>query len=241
MKKILISDFDLTLYTDRDSLLKNIKAIDKFRADGNLFVLATGRSINDLNKVLNGDYLPYDYLILNHGTLIMDKEGNVLNEKYIEEDIVKGIYDIACAYLPWICDKKIYSAVKKDIEFGSAPINKVMFDFKMVYHEKMQEFYNTVKKKYGDKVFGYILKWDDCDEIEFLANGVNKTSQIDFIIDKEGIPLENVYTIGDGINDKEMLLKFNGVCMENSFSEILDLKLNKYKTVYDFINDIEKN
>lgn len=239
MKKILISDFDKTLYIDRESFLKNINAINRFRAMGNLFVLATGRSINDLNIVLNGDDLPYDYLILNHGTLIMDKKGTIINERYIETDIVKGIYDIAKDYSPWICDQKIYSAVKKDIEFGSAPIHKAMFDFKIIYHDKMKEFYELVKKKYGDSIFDYILQWEDCDEIEFLPSGVNKTAQIDFIIYKENISLENVYTIGDGINDKEMLIKFNGACMEESALEILDLHLNKYKSVANFILDIE--
>lgn len=239
MKKILISDFDKTIYIDRESFLKNISAINRFRADGNLFVLATGRSINDLNIVLNGDKLPYDYLILNHGTLIMDKDGEIINERYIEDDVVKGIYQIAKDYSPWICDQKIYSAVKKDIEFGSAPIHKAMFDFKIIHHDKMREFYEAVKKKYGDKVFDYILQWEDCDEIEFLPKDVNKTVQIDFIVSKEKISAENVYTIGDGINDKEMLVKFNGGCMEESALEVLDLHLNKYKTVTEFILAIE--
>ena len=41
MTKILISDYDDTLYTDEISLKNNITQIGKFREKGNLFIIAT--------------------------------------------------------------------------------------------------------------------------------------------------------------------------------------------------------
>ena len=43
MKKILVSDYDRTFYLNKEGIKKNIEAVEKFRKNGNLFVIATGR------------------------------------------------------------------------------------------------------------------------------------------------------------------------------------------------------
>ena len=42
-KKLLVSDYDGTFYSDLRNLKINIKAIEKFRKAGNLFAISTGR------------------------------------------------------------------------------------------------------------------------------------------------------------------------------------------------------
>lgn len=65
MRKMLISDFDDTLYRDEESLQINIKKIKEFRDKGNLFVIATGRSFISLEAKMKRYSIPFDYLILN--------------------------------------------------------------------------------------------------------------------------------------------------------------------------------
>ena len=51
-EKILICDYDQTLYLNDEDMDKNKIAIKKFREKGNIFVIATGRSYFDFhNKV----------------------------------------------------------------------------------------------------------------------------------------------------------------------------------------------
>ena len=52
---------------------------------------------------------------------------------------------------------------------------------------------------------------------------------------------DNVYTIGDGYNDIEMIKDFNGYAMKNA---VEDLKLNvekEYNSVFEFIYEIMIN
>ena len=44
-KKIIISDYDQTFYINDEDIEKNKIAVSEFEAKGNLFIIATGRSI----------------------------------------------------------------------------------------------------------------------------------------------------------------------------------------------------
>ena len=242
MKKILISDFDGTLYLNKEDLLKNVSLINKFRSEGNLFVIATGRSFNDLKNVLAEvtDEIFYDYLILNHGTVILDNKGLVINQEYIEENLARDIWSVASKYKDYIYEAILYSATKKGIKLGEETVVKALFEIDEVYHEKSVKLYNEVMNQYGEFLSGYILKWEHYEEVEFIPKDVDKTNKIKFLINKENILLDDVYTIGDGINDKRMLEDYKGACMANSVSEISALNLKQYNSVSEFILDVCK-
>ena len=70
MSKIIVSDSDGTLQTSEEEIRDNIEAIQKFKEEGNLFVIATGRSYFDLKRKLDLYPIPCDYAILNHGGVI---------------------------------------------------------------------------------------------------------------------------------------------------------------------------
>ena len=73
LKNIFFCDFDYTLYDHDNSHVtaENLRAVKRWREQGNLFVIATGRSLNEL-KVSLPDYRDYcDYLILNDGAVVM--------------------------------------------------------------------------------------------------------------------------------------------------------------------------
>ena len=85
MSKIVISDYDGTLDTSENDIAKNIEAIQKFRNNGNLFVIATGRSYLEIKPVLYP--IPFDYLIVNHGSVILDKNEKVIDACLIPKNI----------------------------------------------------------------------------------------------------------------------------------------------------------
>ena len=69
-KKVLVVDYDRTLFINNDDVLNNINSINKFRENGNIFIIATGRTYNSLKKEIDKYNIEYDYLILNHGSLL---------------------------------------------------------------------------------------------------------------------------------------------------------------------------
>ena len=50
MKKILVSDYDDTLFIDEEGIKENIKLLKKWMRKKNIVVIATGRSYYDMMK-----------------------------------------------------------------------------------------------------------------------------------------------------------------------------------------------
>ena len=95
MKKILISDYDGTFYQSDIDIKKNIDKVTEFRALGNLFVLATGRSYVDLKQEIDKYKIPYDYLILNHGALLLSKDLEIIKIFTLDKVLVNSILEYA--------------------------------------------------------------------------------------------------------------------------------------------------
>ena len=79
MKKILFCDMDGTIINESGLLYsKDKEMIKRFRDAGNIFVFNTGRNIEEVRGEINKHDLAYDYLILNNGAQIMNKDEAVL-------------------------------------------------------------------------------------------------------------------------------------------------------------------
>ena len=61
---------------------------------------------------------------------------------------------------------------------------------------------------------------------------------IDKILDKEKIVKNNVYTIGDGINDIEMIRDYNGYRVRNSCKKLVSVTDRVIDNVSDLISRI---
>jgi hydroxymethylpyrimidine pyrophosphatase-like HAD family hydrolase len=61
---------------------------------------------------------------------------------------------------------------------------------------------------------------------------------IEFVLNNENISHESVITIGDGINDIEMLKKYNGVTVDGAIPDVIAVSAYQYPNVSDLIQDI---
>ncbi len=213
-KILLISDYDQTFYLNDDDIKTNIRSVEKFKNDGNIFVIATGRSYQDLkNKVIEYNFC-YDYAIINHGATIIDKNDNILEYHSIENEIVKNIIndlDLNLAAKYFFCNLK---NSRCDISDGNLTKINVKYHSK----EKAFEMVNKVLSKYKKYVNCFYVTYNS---IEIISNKTNKSLAINKIVELEKII--STYTIGDGYSDIEMVKKFNGYCMKNSVDELLSI------------------
>ena len=70
---LICSDFDGTFYTGKEIPKRNMDAIRRFKADGGLFTLATGRTVDFIPPYFP-DY-DFDVPIINlNGAVLYDKE-----------------------------------------------------------------------------------------------------------------------------------------------------------------------
>lgn len=213
MNKIIFSDYDGTLDTSENDITKNIETIQKFRNNGNLFVIATGRSYLDLKRKLDLYPIPFDYLILNHGGVILDKNEKVIDACLIPKNIGIEILDTVKSNEN-IERIILFDIMRKDIKDVSDELTKIMLEMKD--EESARFLSKTINKNYKEIVKSYVITTKRNYLVEIISINTDKGKAIEKILEIENIDNNNVYPIGDGDNDVEMILKYNGYGMKHS-------------------------
>ena len=90
--KCVISDFDGTLFCD--DLNENLNSINNFVNDGNIFIIATGRTYESIKNEVNKYNIPCSYLICSDGSCIYDKENNLIYSNYFSDNQKNNITEI---------------------------------------------------------------------------------------------------------------------------------------------------
>ena len=230
-KKILVSDYDQTFYLNDDDIEINKKAVAKFRREGNIFVIATGRSYLDFRNKVNMYNLEYDYVIINHGATILDKNDNVFANFSIDKEIINNIKEdlqLSKAIENFCCSK-----LESRVPFEHSDLTKIHAKYNS--KEEAMLINNVINNKYADYIHSYYVIENS---LEIISNKTNKSKAINLLLDRLNILKENVYTIGDGYSDIEMIKDFNGFAMFNSVYELKNLAIKKYKSVSHLIDEI---
>jgi len=232
MKNILVSDFDSTLYTDLENMKINVLKIKEFRKRKNLFVIATGRFFSSLIKKIDEFGIETDYLILNNGSVILDKDYNLIKYYEIKKkdalNLLNDLKDFKTINETIIFD--IFSTVSKIDETNE--ITKISLILNSLL--EVSKITEIINKKYKDLKCYLIIH--NFINLEIINKTTDKSIAVTDIlqIEKES----NVFVIGDGNNDVEMIKKFNGFAIENSKEEISNLAKKIYPNVHNLIDDI---
>lgn len=227
MKKLLVSDYDDTFYINDEDIKNNIRLVNENK-DKFMFIIATGRSYYDYNKKKELYNINSEYVILNHGASII-KNNKLISNIIIDKSIIKKLIDdlekdkcleyFACYGLNSRVDINDEELTKIHIKYEST----------LKTLEKLEE----LNKKYGNYINCYLVSKNFA--IEIVSKLANKKNAIVEIMKLENINKEDVYTIGDGSTDEEMLKYFNGYAMKNSSAIINKLGLNKLNSVSELI------
>lgn len=233
MRKILVSDYDQTFYLNDQDIIKNKEAVSKFIDDGNLFIIATGRSYGDFKEKLDIYHFPYDYVILNHGATILDKDDNVLANFEIDDSIISSIKE--SLELETTTNYFCCSRLASRVEFEHGNLTKIQARY--ITKEKAVEMNQMINEKYSQYVNCYCVSKS---AIEIVAKDINKAVAIELLVNKLQLNKQNIYTIGDGYSDIEMIKNYNGYCMDESVEE-LKAVAQSYPSIYLLIEDILNN
>lgn len=232
-KKVLVVDYDRTLFINNSDMLNNINSINKFRENGNIFIIATGRTYNSLKKEIDKYNIEYDYLILNHGSLVIKKDKSTLFHYKIDKNILFDITNYLSKYKPKSVMYSYYTEDTNDI--NNPDISKITIGFQKDI-ETFKKVMMDVVKKYNNKLNIYFTQNY---EIELISKETNKSRAIDLLMKKANFKKENIYTIGDSYTDIDMINDYNGSCMEKSIDILKNNKnIKKYSSVSVLIKDI---
>ena len=220
MRKILVSDYDQTFYLNDEDIEKNKKSVEEFRKKGNIFVFATGRSYFDfMNKAEQ------------YGATILDKNNNIISNYTIDNNIIKNIekdLEIEKSINHFCCKLE-----NSRTDFNDKDLTKIYAKYEK---DKAEQINSLINKKYSEFVNCYLVSGN---AVEIISNKTCKSNAIEEIVQIEKVNRENIFTIGDGYSDIEMIKNYNGYCMEKSVQELLKICNGKIvKSVSELIEEI---
>lgn len=230
-KKMLVSDYDQTFYLSDEDIEKNKKAVDKFRKEGNIFVIATGRSYFDFHNKVDMYNFEYDYVIINHGATILDNNDNVFANFSINDEIINNIKEdlqLEKSIKGFCC-----SRLESRVDFDHKDLTKI--NVKYNSKEEAMTINEIINSKYSNYINSYYVTENS---LEVISNETNKSKAINLLLNRLDVLLENVYTIGDGYSDIGMIKDFNGCAMANSVKELKQVATKEYESVSNLIAEI---
>lgn len=226
---LLASDFDNTLYVKDKSILKrNIESIKKYRSNGNIFVIITGRGIDFAKKDIEKNNIDYDYLICENGAMIFDSNDNLISSTYIDKKDVLTIIDLINKNdYKYILDtgyKYIYNNEVNYNELAAIFIEKKDIDNPEEVVNNIMSITNT---------YSYISPL----HINIVNKTIDKLVALKFLTKLIGIN-KDIYTIGDAVNDISMIEYYSGGIISNHEAELNSLPNKNYDTLSDYIEEL---
>ncbi len=248
--KILGSDFDGTLNQGGISDGK-ITAIEKWRNAGHKFGIVSGRG-KEFREDLMQQFprLDFDFFASCNGGHITDRNGFVIYENKSKNVPLMGlITDL----LAWGCkfvhvNGKQYTCVLTNIEDcpHNVSVGNVCFLDKLKpidYFYQVSVVQTTVEKStiLVEKIRKKYAKWlcplqnGTC--VDIVPIGVSKAQGLYRVMEYYDCTYDDVITVGDNINDLDMIREFHSYAMENGVEEV---KKQADYIVSDVVEILEK-
>ena len=225
MKKIIVSDYDGTFTSD---LYHNIEAVNNFRDENHLFIIATGRNYSEIIDDLNQFNVTYDYLICDHGAVIFDHKNHVIDKITIMNKLINPIKRFLKNGKNYK-NINFYNELGKSIHFNNiVKIQVEPLNIKLADAQRL-----NIERSFS-QIHGFIIHH----KLEFIDIKASKENAIRKIMEIQSIDESDVYTIGDSSNDLSMIKAFNGSCLTNN--DLVDHTCKNYDSVADLIEYVNK-
>lgn len=234
--KLFVTDYDETLYVDDNQIKNTMKKIKKLKENGFMIVIATGRSYPSIHNQVSIHNVYYDYLICADGSIIYDKDNNVLETYPLNKKIVE----------PYV---KFYQNIDyEEIQFSYPE------GYSNIYKDGNLIGINIciATDKFTDELVNkFLLMSKDFPEYNFLnykhpnhsylcvkPKGISKSSGINYLKELLNVNYEDIYVIGDSSNDYEMIRDFNGSCVSCANELVKSISKKVYRSIDNYIDDI---
>ena len=231
--KIIASDYDGTLnHGGIDK--KKIEAISQWRKAGNIFSIISGRGAPDLVDLYKEQSFECDYLIADNGAVIMKTNGEIVCEDKIDVSVAKPFLEflfsqgckwgyVQTSFPCRVFKDDDFEDYDKDECFTFDELTELPFFYQintaLESFEEAAKVTAAIKEKFGDVLNP--LQNGNC--IDIVSVNMNKAKGIYTFIELLGAEYSDVITVGDNINDKDMIKEFRSYAMENAVPLIKDL------------------
>lgn len=225
---IVFFDIDGTLATGKQVPVSAAEGIERLRKNGDLVFICTGRNVsyarNNFGKYADG-------FICNNGRLAVCGSSVIFDEP-LETDVLEAIIDkldsVNAGYVFHTAERGYYGGMEEGFEHlkitGDDEYMEWCSDFRSlkVYNGDIyyrdREHFEQIRDILKDICLLNLHGPHPSADVTIL--GVDKGDAIVRVAEKLGVPIENTYAFGDGINDMCMLQKAgHGIAMGNAIEQ----------------------
>lgn len=235
---ILISDYDRTLkiddmISDYDRLM-----IREFENKGHIFCVNSGRSYHHLQQNFNLQNFKAQITITGSGSQCHDSKGQTLFQQCMLKTHVLNLLNfimVSGAITYQIASNDIWVHARREDPRWSTLKNEVNLEAV----NSMSAKFNTLEDAQGfcRRVNGLheVSAYQNGLNVDIAPYGVSKATGIYTMAQLLDIPKKDIYTIGDSLNDLEMIKEFSGFCVKVSHPEIKKVSSKEFDSVGDCI------
>lgn len=198
-----------------------------------MFIIATGRSYKDFIKKREQYNIKCDYVIINHGATILDKDDNIIFKSIIPNEILDNLkmdLHIENTEKHFCC-----SLLESRVGFEHKNLTKVHVKYSNL--EYSNEIQRKLEEKYGDILNIYYVSGNS---IEIISKNTNKSKAIKLLSEKLKIGQDEIFTVGDGYSDIQMVKDYKGYAMKESVAELKKIAIEEVDSVSNLIEKIEE-
>ena len=249
--KVLCSDLDGTLFVHGTISKAVYESIQSFQKKGNLFGIASGRSLQQLLKKMKKYSIQPDFYIACNGALLF-RNNEVHVVKTIPFDLVENVRKIALKHhvqVFAIGDGIHHEVLKTHLSWLHILVGKgasIYLDSQPISHENIAAIYikdarlhvcraieKEINQLYGNELE---VKINCGINVDITYHGVTKAEAIREMFANEDV---EIYTIGDSFNDISMIEAFYGYAMENGNNQVKQVAKKVVSSVKEAIEDLE--
>lgn len=254
--KIIASDYDGTLNRGMVSE-KDIVAIKRWCAGGNRFGIVSGRTAFNLVGVMRDHGVPFDFIIGLTGSVILDANGVLLDERL-------GSTDILSELLPFLSEQEdrridinthegttcLHCRADGEDKFPSAFIGQEGIGHNMLFSKakKLRGFsqisvlYPNIEQAgrvtlaVNSRFAGRLVCYQNDSWVNLVPVGSGKAEGIRRYLRLIGKPDARVLPIGDNLNDLEMIRDFGGCTLDTAIPTVLAATSCIHTSIADMID-----
>ena len=252
--KLLASDYDGTLNRNGTISKEDIEAIQMWQECGNLFGLITGRGYKSAAHEMNYYGIKYDFLICNNGSSIFDNNNKCIASITGNNTILKTLITLiiehngdraaisggksrACVVLDEARDNSTNCPDENWIIFED--IDKLDFPFTQVDTNALTDDNAALLARRINKILGkFVYAHQNGTNVDTTPVGVNKPTGIHSLVKHLNISSNNVFVVGDNLNDLEMIKEFDGFAMTSGNPVVIKQARRAYDTIFELVKDI---
>lgn len=237
-KYILASDYDGTLCQNGRVSSNTISAIKRWRSQGNLFGVVTGRDYHAYDFFRMHDNFDFDFLILNNGAQAVGENGGSIFTDAVGMDDKSH----SCALIAKFVNRCLeltktrctismdnHSLVFCGDSYITNEVHCEMSELKYIdrfvaahtiCETECQASYVTsvLNDEYGEYLRAAQNGWN----IDITAKGIDKASGIYKLADMLGVHKSNIWCVGDNFNDIAMIKRYHGCAILGSPQEVIE-------------------